>query len=156
MKYKYIPFEEIKILSRQVCSQIKQSEIKFDCIIGIAKGGNIPATLISYELNVPTFKTIQIKSYNNNNERKETVFSSGTLSLIDELNKYENVLLIDDLADSGKTLSEFHDLYKFLSKRVKVPNIKTACLYYKTKSEFKPDYFASSIEDEVWIDFPWE
>lgn len=156
MKYKYIPFEEIKILSRQVCSQIKQSEIKFDCIIGIAKGGNIPATLISYELNVPTFKTIQIKSYNNNNERKETVFSSGTLSLIDELNKYENVLLIDDLADSGKTLSEFHDLYKFLSKRVKVPNIKTACLYYKTKSEFRPDYFASSIEDEVWIDFPWE
>ena len=95
-------------------------------------------------------------SYNDDNERKSTVFSSGTLSLIDELNKYNNVLLVDDLADSGKTLSEFHELYKFIANKVKVPNIKTACLYYKTKSEFKPDYYASSTEEEVWLNFPWE
>jgi len=157
MKYKDISFKEIKTLSHQVCLEIQQSNTVFDCIIGIAKGGNIPATLISYELEVPTFKTIQIKSYNDDNERKATVFSSGTLSLIDELNKYNNVLLVDDLADSGKTLSEFHELYKFLSNKVKVPNIKTACLYYKTKSEFKPDYYASSIEGaDVWLNFPWE
>ena len=156
MKYKDISFEEIQILSHRICSLIEQTNDDFDCIIGIAKGGNIPATLISYELEVPTFKTIQIKSYNDDNERKSTVFSSGTLSLIDELNKYNNVLLVDDLADSGKTLSEFHELYKFLSNKVKVPNIKTACLYYKTKSEFKPDYYASSIEEEVWLNFPWE
>ena len=156
MKYKDISFKEIKALSHQVCLEIEQSNTVFDCIIGIAKGGNIPATLISYELEVPTFKTIQIKSYNDDNERKSTVFSSGTLSLIDELNKYNNVLLVDDLADSGKTLSEFHELYKFLSNKVKVPNIKTACLYYKTKSEFKPDYYASSTEEEVWLNFPWE
>ena len=85
MKYKDISFEEIKALSHQVCLEIEQSNTVFDCIIGIAKGGNIPATLISYELEVPTFKTIQIKSYNDDNERKATVFSSGTLSLIDEL-----------------------------------------------------------------------
>ena len=115
MKYKDITFEEIQILSHRICSLIEQTNDDFDCIIGIAKGGNIPATLISYELEVPTFKTIQIKSYGDDNERKSTIFSSGTLSLIDELNKYNNVLLVDDLADSGKTLSEFHELYKFIS-----------------------------------------
>ena len=152
MKYKDITFEEIQILSHRICSLIEQTNDDFDCIIGIAKGGNIPATLISYELEVPTFKTIQIKSYGDDNERKSTIFSSGTLSLIDELNKYNNVRLGDDLADSGKTLSEFHELYKFISNKVKVPNIKTACLYYKTKS----DYYASSTEEEVWLNFPWE
>jgi len=156
MNRRAVPFEEIKELSSQVSKQILESGRTFDCIIGIAKGGCIPATLISYQLEVPTFKTIQIKSYTDSNKRSNTIFSSGTLSLFDELSKYENVLVIDDLADSGKTLSDFEKLYNYLSDTVKVPNIFTACLYYKSKSEFKPDWYAEEVKDEAWLDFPWE
>ena len=156
MNRRAVPFEEIKELSSQVSEQIKKSRLSFDCIIGIAKGGCIPATLISYQLDVPTFKTIQIKSYTDNNKRSNTIFSSGTLSLFDELSKYNRVLVVDDLADSGKTLSDFEKLYDYLADTVKVPNIFTACLYYKSKSEFKPDFYAQEVKDEAWLDFPWE
>ena len=63
--------------------------------------------------------------------------------------------MIDDLADSGKTLSDFEKLYNYLSDTIKVPNIFTACLYYKSKSEFKPDWYAEEVKDEAWLDFPW-
>ena len=156
MNRRVVPFEEIKELSSQVSKQIKKSRLSFDCIIGIAKGGCIPATLISYQLDVPTFKTIQIKSYTDSNKRSNTIFSSGTLSLFDELSKYNRVLVVDDLADSGKTLSDFEKLYNYLADTVKVPWINTACLYYKSKSEFKPDFYAQEVKDEAWLDFPWE
>ena len=156
MDKRAVLFREIKELSSQVSEQIKKSRLSFDCIIGIAKGGCIPATLISYQLEVPTFKTIQIKSYTDSNKRSNTIFSSGTLSLFDELSKYNRVLVVDDLADSGKTLSDFEKLYDYLADTVKVPNIFTACLYYKSKSEFKPDFYAQEVKDDAWLDFPWE
>lgn len=150
---KYISFEEIKNHSEKICKQLDNN---FDCVIGIAKGGAIPATLIAYQLSTPTFKTVQIKSYSDDKERYKTHFSSGTLSLFEGLSKYNKVLLVDDLVDSGKTLIDFMNLYNNLSSIITLPTITTACLFYKSKSQFKPDYYAEEIDPETWLVFPWE
>jgi len=48
---RYISFEEIRLLSDKLCEQIRNRDLdKFDCVIGIAKGGVIPATLVAYNL----------------------------------------------------------------------------------------------------------
>jgi xanthine phosphoribosyltransferase len=154
---RYISFEEIRQLSDKLCEQIRNRDLdKFDCVIGIAKGGVIPATLVAYNLEVETFKTIQIKSYTEDNTRSNTTFSSGTLSLFDELSKYNNILLVDDLADSGKTLQAFEDIYKYLRNITKVPKITTACLYCKKNSEFRPDHYSELVTSDDWLIFPWE
>lgn len=157
MNKRDISFEEIKTLSDKLCEMLKSNTLNnFDCVIGVAKGGVIPATLVAYNLEVDTFKSIQIKSYTKDNKRGHTKFSSGTLSLFDELGKYKNILLVDDLADSGKTLQGFKDLYTYLSDIVPVPKITTACLYHKKKSEFTPDFYVEILEDDLWVNFPWE
>ena len=154
MNTRDIDFGEIRALSNELARQLKGQE--FDCIIGVAKGGAIPATLVAYSLNIDTFKTIQIKSYNKDNTRGTTKFSSGTLSLFDELKKYKHVLLVDDLADSGKTLQGFKDLYDYLGNAFDVPKLTTACLYFKKKSEFVPDFYVQVLDDDLWVNFPWE
>lgn len=153
---KIITFDNIKDETKNLCEKIITSNFIPDVIIGIAKGGVIPATLIAYHLNIPTFKTIQIKSYNLENKKSDTIFSSGTLSLFDELNKYQNILIVDDLVDSGKTLQSFKQLYEYLKSIVNIhANIKFACIYYKETSDFKPDYYSKICGNE-WLDFPWE
>ena len=48
-----IDFEEIRLLSSKLCELLRKTETednKFDCVIGIAKGGVIPAALVAYNL----------------------------------------------------------------------------------------------------------
>ena len=154
-----IDFGEIRLLSSKLCELLRKTETednKFDCVIGIAKGGVIPAALVAYNLEIETFKTVQIKSYTGDNTRSNTTFSSGTLSLFDELSKYNNILLVDDLADSGKTLQSFENLYKYLQGITKVPKITTACVFCKKNSDYRPDYYAELLVKDDWLVFPWE
>lgn len=155
----YVTYEDIQRDTQELYNIIRNKTSlnnNFDCIIGVARGGVIPATLLAYKLNIPTFKTIQIKSYDNNDNKIPTNFSSGTLPLLDELNKYNNILIVDDLVDTGKTLQAFKMLYEYLKDIVNLTtNIKFACLYYKQSSEFIPDYYSSMVDDK-WIVFPWE
>jgi len=58
----------------------------------------------------------------------------------DEL--YENILIVDDIADTGLTLKKYGNLYL------------TATLFYKARSSVKPDFYVE--ETTKWIVFPWE
>jgi len=62
---------------------------------------------------------------------------------MDELQK---VLLVDDIADTGKTLHEIKDEEGI--------DFITATLYYKPRSIIKPDFFVE--ETTEWCCFPWE
>jgi len=58
----------------------------------------------------------------------------------DEL--YKNILIVDDIADTGITLKKYDNLYL------------TATLFYKACSSVKPDFYVE--ETTKWIVFPWE
>lgn len=55
---------------------------------------------------------------------------------------HEETLIVDDIADTGLTLKKYGSLYL------------TATLFYKPKSEVKPDFYIH--ETTYWIVFPWE
>ncbi len=59
------------------------------------------------------------------------------------------VLIVDDVADTGRSLKL---VYETLAKQAKM--VKTTTLYCKYWSAIKPDYFAE--ETDAWIIFPWE
>ena len=66
----------------------------------------------------------------------------------DHLNNLENYcakpILIDDIVDSGETIKNYHKRFK------------TASLFYRETSRIKPDFYAEKIDDDTWIQFPWE
>ena len=55
------------------------------------------------------------------------------------------VLVVDDIADSGETLLDLHD-YDFL----------TLTLAYRFDSKYVPDKYCDFIEDKAWLVFTWE
>jgi len=117
-----------------------------DTIIGIARGGLIPAVRISHLLNDLLMRVIHVKYYEDVNETREEpeIFWS-------DVQEFEGkVLVVDDIADTGTTLEVVLD---HLKDKVE-GELKVATLAYKPSSKIEPDYYI--YETEKWVVFPWE
>jgi hypothetical protein len=65
--------------------------------------------------------------------------------------KDKKILVIDDVADTGKTLNVvINHLLKSGARE-----IKSAVLQYKKTSEFIPDFSGEILKRWVWIVYPW-
>jgi hypoxanthine phosphoribosyltransferase len=123
------------------------SEYKFDRVIGISRGGLIPGVFLSHKFNAP-FTAVGVSSYNDETHLQESLICD-TPDVIFE--GWEGlILIVDDIADSGKTL-------QFLQSKIahndKI-SVVIATLYYKEGSIVKPDYYVETTSR--WIVFPWE
>ena len=68
-----------------------------------------------------------------------------------------NLLLCDDLSDTGVTLNRSIDwLKKYPPLKGKIKTIKTAVLWKKAKSTFQPDFCAVLLKNNPWIVQPFE
>lgn len=148
---KDISYLSIQALTKQLASNIEQSGNDFDCIVGIARGGIIPATMLSYQLGVTTVRSIQLASYSGK-ERGDIWMDEFDNNILEHIKMtYSHVLLVDDLSDSGQSFS-------YLSQKLHDRNIlhKTAALYLKTGSKFQPDFYSAQVPADLWLNFPWE
>jgi len=88
-------------------------------------------------------------------EQGEIVFSREMSSIAKNMGG--NILLCDDLSDTGITLNKSVDwLRKYEPIKDKIQEIKTATLWKKKKSTFNPDYCAVKLENNPWIVQPFE
>lgn len=125
--------KEVHKLSEQVSE-------KPDVIIGITRGGIIPARLLSAYLKIEKMHCISVGK--NGSER----FISTEIK--DDL-RGKNILLVEDILETGRSLQVAKS---YLEK--KGAKIKTATLYTMPITEVKPDYYLEKIE--TLIKFPWE
>jgi hypothetical protein len=126
---------------------IKKSNFHPDAIIGVARGGWVPARLLSDFFSIKETANIKVEAYHSIGE------SSSTPIITQNINAKlsgKNVLIVDDIADSGKSLS----LVITELEKMNVNNVKVATLFYKNQSIIKPDFFI--YETSKWVVFPWE
>jgi len=140
---------------QQDCKKLadKLSEEKITCIVGIANGGMIPATLLAKHLKVDKLLSANLKSYVEDKPRDGEHSNTDVVQLISfpfegDLTK-DGVLIIDDLVDTGLTLK--HIQHKFPKN-----NWIFSTLYYKSRSIVEPDYTVREFDNDDWIVFPWE
>ena len=118
-----------------------------DTIIAITRGGWIPARILSDLLEVYDLTTIRVEFYLGlSKTRKKPI-------LTQELSKQivsKKILLVDDVADSGKSLQIAKN--HILQKDPKV--VKIATLYKKPQSKVEPNYYEKIAKH--WIIFPWD
>ena len=148
---KDISYLAIQALTKKLASKIEQSDNDFDCIVGIAKGGVIPATMLAYQLDVTEVRSIQLASYTGQ-ERGDIWMDEFDNNVIQHIKQsYAHVLLVDDLSDSGHSFS-------YLSTKLQQSGVlhKTAALYLKTASTFHPDFYSAEVPADLWLNFPWE
>jgi len=69
------------------------------------------------------------------------------------------ILIVDDINDSGDTFSQLLDSLQetndLVGHKMK-QNVKTASLWERSTSKFKVDFNENSIDTGDWIIFPWE
>jgi uncharacterized protein len=118
-----------------------------DTVIGISRGGIIPARILADLLETSEFATIQIKFYVDINQTKAepTLKQPLTTNVAGK-----KVLLVDDIADSGESLK----LAKTHLQEQGVSEVKTATLYQKPQSITTPDFYEKQTTN--WVIFPWD
>jgi hypothetical protein len=116
----YLTWKDIEDAVESLAYQIKSSGDSLEAITGLPRGGLIPAVLLSHKLNLPY------------------------VSIADDCEKYDNILVVDDICDSGETLKQYHQLFS------------TATIHYKQLALVKPDFYYSLAPDDKWIVYPWE
>ena len=112
-------------------------------IIGLSRGGLIPAVIISNMLNIRKVYSLGLKSYEGEEQGKVEIYQ------IPEFTGMDKILLIDDISDTG-------DSFKNSKEMLVNKAVVTASLTIKPKTNFKPDVYGKIIKNDVWVVFPWE
>jgi len=148
IKYVDISWNQIDKYCDKIAEAIVKSKILPDMIVAIGRGGMIPARILSDRLGVNNVQLFTITLYKGINQRNNKP-TMGSFSV--DIDK-KNILLVDDILDSGITIEAVINYMK--SKRP--TNVKTATLLCRKSNKRKPTFFAEECEDGEWIVFPWE
>ncbi|MEJ2281785.1 MAG: phosphoribosyltransferase [Candidatus Bathyarchaeota archaeon] len=126
---------------------IQKSHFEPDLIVGISRGGLIPARILSDLLQNPKLASITTEFYFGIGKptSKPVITQQISISI-----KNKKILVVDDVADSGKSLT----LINHHLKEKGAKEIKFVTIYLKFQSSFIPDYYKLKTND--WIVFPWE
>ncbi|MBQ4542335.1 MAG: hypothetical protein IJA23_05765 [Clostridia bacterium] len=116
----FVSWEDINKYLDGVVEDVKKRGLKPSGVYGVPRGGLIFATMLSYKMDIPLL-----------------------------LNAAKDCIIIDDIADSGRTLmhftkndTQFHKFY-------------ITTMYYHERSVVKPDYYMFEKKDN-WIVYPYE
>lgn len=134
-------------LTLRLSERIVSSGFTPDIIVGIARGGWIPARILSDVLYANTLENIRIEYYTDvgvrGKEPKITQPLSGSL-------EGKKILIVDEVADTGDSL--FHAIE--YAKSLGVEELRSAVLHLKPTSRVTPDYFM--VKTSSWTVYPWE
>ena len=132
--------------SREI-AQMVADDYEPDMILSIARGGLLIGGALGYALSVKNVYTMNVEFYTGVDERLDLpVVLPPTLDQVDITGA--NVLVADDVADTGKTLELVRDFCAGY-----VAAVRTAVVYEKPRSLVTCDYVWRRTD--AWIDFPW-
>lgn len=119
----------------------------FDAIVAITRGGLVPAAIVARELNIRVVDCISVKSYDHKDQGNISVIKPISDAVMELAKSGKNILIVDDLADTGKTARVVRDL---------LPDAHFATVYSKPKGHEMVDTFITEVSQDTWIYFPWD
>jgi len=126
---------------------IRRDGFEPEVIVGISRGGWVPARVLSDFLENSNLANVKVEYYVGLNETKKAPKLTQCLSA--DVNG-KSILIADEVSDGGESLK----LATAHASERGAREVKTLTLYYKPWSIFRPDYFCK--ETRCWIVFPWE
>ncbi len=147
-----LSWTEIERHCGKLANIIRSSGFLPDVIVGIQRGGCIPAVVLSHFLGVRYFYTLGMRTTTSNDVRAVRQRPTITADLPRRLVSGKKVLLIDDVTNSGSTLSTAKNHMIELN----CTDVKSAVVVWDTVNVdcCQADYYA--IRADSWVVFPWE
>ncbi len=142
-----LDWNDIKEAVITLADKITSSGANIQVIVGIFRGGWVPARMLADLLDVREVGGLEIKFYRGIEDRRERPIVTQPLTISV---KDKNVLIVDDVADTGKSLQTAINALNLFGAK----SVRTAVLYVKPWSMSEPDYYYGKTDK--WIIFPWE
>ena len=128
-----------------LAENIRKSGRVYDKLLCVTRGGVFVGGLLGHMLGMRNITTIALKLYDFDQQgRVVEQLSAPDLPL-----PGSRMLVVDDMLDSGRTLSYIVDKWN------EEYTIDIAVLYDKGGGTLRPTFTAREIPDE-WVAFPWE
>jgi hypoxanthine phosphoribosyltransferase len=140
-------WNQIYRLLLKLAEAVRKSGFEPDVIVGVSRGGWIPARIMSDLLETPKLANVTAEFYVGvaETKREPTITQPVSLPV-----KGAKVLVVDDVTDTGESLK----LVNSHLKNQGASEIKIATIYYKPWSVIVPHCYEK--ETRCWIVFPWE
>ena len=128
------------------------SGMEFSAMVAVTRGGMVPAAIIARELGLRVFETLAVSSYGGG-ESGGPEQAQGSLRILKPISaellatRGENVLVVDDLVDTGATARLV---------REQLPKAHLATVYAKPAGRPLVDTFVTEVSQDTWINFPWD
>ena len=152
-----VSWEEYNSTVEKLAIQIHDSGYKPTILIGIMRGAAPMIDVLSRVFKIKC-AYLAVESYSGKgieDQQGQLIFSREMSSTVKDLGG--NLLLCDDLSDTGITLNRSIDwLNKYPPLKGKIKDIKTAILWKKKQSTFEADYCAIKLSNNPWIVQPFE
>jgi xanthine phosphoribosyltransferase len=161
----YLTWQDVEHHTQEILRQIHVDAWRPDYVVGLTRGGLVPANLISQYLGC-RMETLKVSL------RDDTECESNLWMAEDafghEMEQPKNILIVDDINDTGATLNYIREDWSsgcFPDNprwtEVWGSNVRVAVLVdnESSKSEVPISYSAVDInkaEQDSWIVFPWE
>lgn len=144
----YLAWSQIETMVNQLAQQMQGRS--FDGMLAVTRGGLVPAGLMAYHLGIRNILVAAVQFYSGVGRRADT--PSFLQFPADPFLSGKTVLVVDDIWDSGKTISA-------VKARVLAAGGTpvTAVLHYKPSASLfpeQPDYYVEPTD--AWIVYPWE
>jgi hypoxanthine phosphoribosyltransferase len=139
-----------------IARQVEQSDFVPDLIVGIVRGGSVPAVYLSHRLKTP----VQMVHWNTRDSVRWGKESNCWIP--QEITRGTKVLIVDDIVDGGDTIRELlADWQTSVAGIGKLPvdNIRISSMIYNTAQDVTPHFYHQTIDraqDQRWVIFPWE
>ncbi len=148
MKCKIVSFQEVHEKVRLVAEKVKASGYDPTTIVGLARGGWVPARLMCDFLGITDLVSLKVEHWLETGKTKDE--ATIRYPLITSM-RGKRVLVVDDITDTGKSLLTSLEHLKELEP----DDMKVGVMQYITQSTIKPDYYAEEVAEWFWFIYPW-
>ena len=152
---RYHTWIDIEFACTNLYTKINESSYKPDYIVGLTRGGLIPATILSHKYDLPLF-TLNVSL--RDHARKER-----RLWMIEDALHKKNILIVDDINDSGNTINtikaNWEEAFPGDWHKIWHNNVRFAVIDNNLGSKAVVDYYYHVLDknvNDVWIVYPWE
>ena len=161
MKKVYYTWQDVERQTQEILRQLQRDAWRPDYIVGLTRGGLVPANLISQYLAVP-MECLKVSLRDDHSEPESNLW------MAEDAYNGKKILIVDDINDSGATLNWIKEDWQEsclpeADRWVKAwgNNIRVATLVDNEASTSKLNVSYTAVglnkaEEDVWIVFPWE
>lgn len=161
MEKLFISAHDLLIDSFKLAHQVYQSGFRPHFIVGVWRGGAPVGIAVQEYLDYVGVETdhiaIRTSSYLSIGQQEKEVRVHGLNYIVDNINADDELLLVDDVFDSGRSIIAIINELKDKTRANLPRTIKVACPWYKPErnmTDIEPDFFVH--ETDQWLVFPHE